>query len=167
MRAIGLSHVDLDQGIFYRLPEGTRASAKKQTPVPLPPRLLAHMRRWKERKLFVRYFVEFNGEPVRSVKTAFKRAVALSKLEGRVSPHTLRHSAATWLMQQGANKWSAAGFLGMTVELLDRVYGHHHPDYLKDAAAAIGSRERQGNKKNVISVGFPEGNGRDSKMGNA
>jgi integrase len=167
MRAIGLSHVDLDQGIFYRLPEGTRASAKKQTPVPLPPRLLAHMRRWKERKLFARYFVEFNGEPVRSVKTAFKRAVALSKLEGRVSPHTLRHSAATWLMQQGANKWSAAGFLGMSVELLDRVYGHHHPDYLKDAAAAIGSRERQGNKKNVISVGFPEGNGRGGKMGNA
>jgi hypothetical protein len=33
-------------------------------------------------------------------------------------------------MQAGADKWEAAGFLGMSVEMLDRVYGHHHPDYL-------------------------------------
>ena len=26
--------------------------------------------------------------------------------------------------------WTAAGYLGMTVEVLERTYGHHHPDYL-------------------------------------
>ncbi len=30
-------------------------------------------------------------------------------------------------MQAGVDKWEAAGFLGMTVDLLDRMYGHHHP----------------------------------------
>jgi hypothetical protein len=40
--------------------------------------------------------VEFNGEAVTSVKTAFKRAVKLAGLPGKVSPHTLRHTAATW-----------------------------------------------------------------------
>jgi hypothetical protein len=40
-------------------------------------------------------------------------------------------------------QWEAAGFLGMSVEMLDRVYGHHHPDHLKTAARAIGYRPRQ------------------------
>jgi integrase len=73
------------------------------------------MRRWKERGLITRYFVEYNGEAVASVKTAFKRAVKLAGLPGKVSPHTLRHTAATWLMQAGADRWQAAGYLGMSV----------------------------------------------------
>jgi hypothetical protein len=47
-------------------------------------------------------------------------------------------------MQAGVDKWEAAGFLGMSVEILDRVYGHHHPDHLGLAARAIGyGRRRQ------------------------
>ena len=37
------SFVDLERGIFYRLAEGRRATNKRQPPVPLPPRLLAHL----------------------------------------------------------------------------------------------------------------------------
>ena len=48
-RKLGHSFVDLDQGIFYRLAIGRRASKKRQTPAPIPPRLLAHMRRWVRR----------------------------------------------------------------------------------------------------------------------
>jgi site-specific recombinase XerD len=33
--------------------------------------------------------------------------------------HSLRHSAATWLMQAGVDMWEAAGWLGMTVEQLE------------------------------------------------
>jgi hypothetical protein len=32
--------------------------------MPIPPRLLAHLQRWKERKIIARHFVEFNGEGV-------------------------------------------------------------------------------------------------------
>ncbi len=138
--AKGRSYVDLDQGIFYRLPEGNVKTNKRQPPVPLPPRLLAHMRRWQERGLIRSHFVEFNGLPVRSVKTAFKRAVRLAGIAGKVSPHTLRHTAATWLMQNGADRWQAAGYLGMSVEMLENVYGHHSPDHLQNAVVAIGKR---------------------------
>jgi hypothetical protein len=79
---------------------------------------------------------------VQSVKTAFHRACRLAGLQGDVTPHTLRHTAATWLMQAGVDKWEAAGFLGMTVEMIDRVYGHHHPDHLRSAAHAIGFGRR-------------------------
>jgi hypothetical protein len=37
-------------------------------------------------------------------------------------------------MQKGVDPWKAAGHLGMSVETLLRVYGHHHPDYQKEAA---------------------------------
>jgi hypothetical protein len=77
------------------------------------------------------------------VKTDFKSAVQQAKLHGNITPHTLRHTAATWLMQAGVDKWEAAGFLGMSIEMLDRVYGHHHPDHLRMAARAIGYRHRE------------------------
>jgi integrase len=72
-----------------------------------------------------------------------KTAVRLAKLPGKITPHTFRHTAATWLMQNGVSMWRAAGFLGMSVETLDRVYGHHHPDFLSDAAAAMGRKPNQ------------------------
>jgi hypothetical protein len=36
-------------------------------------------------------------------------------------------------MQQGVDLWTAASYLGMTVEVLERIYGHHHPDHLAEA----------------------------------
>jgi hypothetical protein len=55
-----------------------------------------------------------------------------------VIPHTLRHTAATWLMQTGTDMWQAAGYLGMTVEMLSARYGHHHPEYLSKATGFAG-----------------------------
>jgi hypothetical protein len=40
-------------------------------------------------------------------------------------------------MQRGVSIWQAAGYLGMSPEILDRVYGHHSPDHLRGAATAI------------------------------
>jgi len=142
-RGPGRSFIDLESGVFYRLPEGAVPTKKRQTPVPIPPRLLAHLRRWVAKGIVTGHVVEWSGAAVSSVKTAFKTAVRLARLSGTVTPHTLRHTAATWLMQAGIDKWEAAGFLGMGVEMLDRVYGHHHPDHLRAAANAIGYRRRR------------------------
>ena len=45
-------------------------------------------------------------------------------------------------MQQGVDKWEAAGFLGMSEAMVDRVYGHHHPDFHTKAADRI-TQKRQ------------------------
>ena len=105
----------------------------------------------EDRKIISEHFVEWNGEPIVSVKTALNTAVRLAKLPGRVTPHTFRHTAATWLMLNGVSLWRAAGFLGMSVETLDRVYGHHHPDFLVDAAEAIGRKPNR-NQALVVSL---------------
>lgn len=148
----GRSFVDLDRGIFYRKPIGKRATKKRQTPAPVPQRLLAHMRRWARQKLIGECFVEFNGKPVASVKKGFKRAVGLARLEGKVTPHTLRHTAATWLVQRGVPVWEAAGFLGMSAEVLLTTYGHHHPDFLHGAANAITFKHRVSVVESVVSL---------------
>ncbi len=142
-RDLGYSFVDLDHGIFYRLAIGRRATNKRQTPAPIPPRLLAHMRRWVRRGVVTSHFVEWHGAPVKSVKTGFAHAVKLAGLWGKVTPHTLRHTAATWLMQRGVPIWQAAGYLGMSADMIERTYGHHHPDYMRAAAQAITTKHPQ------------------------
>lgn len=156
-RGVGKGYVDLQHGIFYRLAGGQRASSKRQPPVPLPPGLLTHMRRWArpgEDGNLPAHFVMWNNKAVKSVKTGFKRACSLAGLGPDVTPHTLRHTCATWLMQAGVPIWEAAGFLGMSPELVEKTYGHHHPDHLKAAAGAF-SKHRQARVVVGETVGKP------------
>jgi integrase len=166
----GHSFVDLDQGIYYRLAIGRRETKKRQPPAPIPPRLLVHMRRWVRRKIVSSHFVEWNGAPVKSVKTGFRHAVKLAGLWGKVTPHTLRHTAATWLMQRGVPIWQAAGYLGMSATMIERTYGHHHPGYMRGAAIAITTKQpanstgRDRNVSLVVSLVEPEsGRGKRQK----
>lgn len=138
--AEGRGWIDLERGVFYRRPAGKRETKKRAPPVPLPPSVLAHLRRWKRRGQ--RFAVEWNGEPVTSIRKAFGATVKDAGLAGKVTPHVLRHTAATWLMQAGVDLWEAAGFLGMTVEMLSARYGHHHPSHLNNAKGAF-SRHRE------------------------
>ena len=88
--------------------------------------------------------MEYNGKPVLLVKKAFRQVVRLAKIDtlgGNVTPHRLRHTAATWLMQRGVPVWIAAGYLGMSAETLERNYGHHHPDHLSEAVEGITSKK--------------------------
>lgn len=149
--AIGRAFVDLDRGRYYRRKQGSAKTNKRQPTVPIPSRLLTHLRRWQRIDPEAKHFVEFNGKPVTSVKTAFKTAVRLAGLGAGISPHTLRHTAATWLMQKGADPWQAAGYLGMSLEVLLNTYGHHHPDYLSDAVEKIAKRDPKAERKAHVS----------------
>ena len=39
----------------------------------------------------------------------------------------MRHTAATWLMEDGCDLWTAAAYLGMMVQTLEKCYGHRPP----------------------------------------
>jgi integrase len=155
----GHGWIDLDKGIFYRRPAGARETKKRRPPVPLPHRLLMHLRRWKW--LGQRFVVEWNGRPVKDCDKAF-RNVAKSVGLPEVTPHVLRHSAATWLMQLGTDPWQAAEYLGMTLKTLLENYGHHHPDHLSapreafDRAPKLRQRNAGSNRErtpsNVVKI---------------
>ncbi len=58
-----------------------------------------------------------------------------------MTPHTLRHTAATWLMQAGVDKWERLVFSVCRFRCLIGS-GHHPPHHLRQAANAIGYRRR-------------------------
>jgi integrase len=140
--AIGRGYVDLEHGVFYRRAPGTAETNKRRPPVGLPDRLLAHMRRWKKRGISLSAVIEWNGKPVHDVDKAFRHAVADAGLGGKVTPHTLRHTAITWAMQRGVKAYDAADFFGVSQELIERVYGHHSPDRHKAVGDALTRRGR-------------------------
>jgi len=128
--------IDLESGVMARNRPGDAVHAKKRAPkVRLGKRILSHLRRWKRlAKDSEPYLCHYEGRRVDDPHGAWKRAVRDSKLKGKITRHTLRHTRATHLMQAGVPLWDAAGALGMTVKTLEAVYGHHHPDWQKSAA---------------------------------
>ena len=126
--------VDTDRGVLYRRAAGEVESKKRTPPVPIPRPLLAHLRRWE--RMGGRFVVEVDGQRVGSLKTAWRTALAASSID-HCTKHDLRHTAVTWAMQRGADKWAAAGFFGLSLDMLESVYGHHHPDHLRSAVEAM------------------------------
>jgi integrase len=130
------SQVDLEAGrIDFNAP-GLRRTNKRRARIPIPGKLLVHLRRARLRGLELGFVVNHNSARLGDLKRSFASACERAGLND-VIPHVLRHTCATWLMQAGVPTWEAGGFLGMSEETLRRVYGHHHPDFLKSAAEAL------------------------------
>lgn len=127
----GSGWIDTERGVFYRRPAGKRQTKKRQPAIPLPAGLLAHIRRWK--RMGQRYVVEWNGNPVRSISKGFRNAVRGCGLGPDVTPHVWRHTCVTWMMQRGVPAFEAAGYAGMTIQMVQDIYGHHSPDHLSTA----------------------------------
>jgi integrase len=134
IRNLEWSWIDLDRGTMRRRAPGTMETSNKRTPpVRIPRKLLHFLRRWKlaDRS---KHVVHYNGAKIkRDLHTAWDHARARAGLPW-LHPHVLRHTRATWMVQRGVAPWQAAGFLGMTVRVLTEVYGHHSPDYQREAA---------------------------------
>jgi integrase len=92
-------------------------------------KLWAHLHRW--RRLTARYVVEHNGRNIeRGIYTAWQAACQLARLStdpddpNKVTLHTLRHTCVTWMLDAGLSPWQVGQYVGMTAEMVERVYGH-------------------------------------------
>lgn len=155
--------VDLEKGMIYRRGRQERDSTTKRRPVvKLPPRLLGHLKRWRRldaeraaaeaerrrdqeqgvtpEKLYLSV-LHHGGHPIAGkIRKGFEGCVRDAGLAAEITPHWMRHSCATWLMERGAEMWEAAAFTGMTTSVLEKHYGHHRPDHQAGAVRAIGSK---------------------------
>ena len=138
--ALQWDQIDFRAEVMARTRAGVNQDSKKRAPkVRLGRRILAHLKRWKRLDGKGQYVCEFTdrwhpgGRQVQDPHGSWRKVIKAAELPG-VTRHTLRHTRATWMAQAGVSLFEAAGFLGMTVRTLERVYAHHDPSHQERAA---------------------------------
>jgi integrase len=159
--ALELGRIDLNA-------PGRTRTRKRRPILPIPARLLIHLRQIRSRGSDLGHVVTYAGRPIKSIKRSFAeaceagarwcedRAAQLGTSDQekisladsaerlrRASPHTLRHTSATWMARSGVPFPVIAAYLGhATSRTTELVYAHHAPDYLAPAVAALDGRRR-------------------------
>lgn len=109
---------------------------KGRVPVPIAPPLRPYLLQ-AHSGACTSHVIEQFGKSIASIKTGFNAAVARAGLGDDVTPHILRHTAATWMIKAGVTTREVARLLGNTEKMVEEVYGHYAPDYLRDAVHAL------------------------------
>lgn len=85
------------------------------------------------------WVIEYAGKPLKSIDRGFNAAVKRAGLGREVTPHVLRHTAASWMAMERVPFEEIAKFLGHSNPALTfRTYAKFHPDHLQKAAKALG-----------------------------
>lgn len=136
-------YFDLEQGVMYRRGWEESRTTKRRPSVHIPDRLIPHLKRWKEKDGNLPWVIHYDGGSVTSVKRAWRKSREDAGLGAEIIPHTMRHTAASWGIQNVRNTQelqALADFLGMSLKMLLEVYGHLNPVHQKSASAAISMR---------------------------
>lgn len=129
---------DLQHGVMYRRGEGEVDTNKRRVPAPIPDRLLPHLHRW--RRLTTIGPVEYAGRLIAKERKGWDRACELAGLGDDVTPHVLKHTCITWLLQNGVPIRQVAGFVGTSEKVIEATYGHHSPEHLNQARTGFSGR---------------------------
>lgn len=136
MASLDRGYIDLEAGLLHRSGRAEKATKKRQPTCRIPARLLPHLTRWQASDATRGWsdVCHYDGQESGSIKTSWATAREAAGLGPDVTPHTLRHTCTTWLIQRGVPIAEVAGFVGLSIEMVDRVYGHHSPDHQSKAA---------------------------------
>lgn len=126
------AQVDLERGL---VDYGEGHGNKRRSVVPINDELRRALLVAKELACTERV-IERHGRPVATIKKGFRAACDRAGISG-VSPHILRHSAATWMAMDDVPMREIARLLGDEESTVERVYAKHSPSYLKRAASAL------------------------------
>lgn len=127
------SQIDLENNIISLNPPGRRQTKKRRSEVPISSWL---------RPYIVDMLKDVRGDDYilgssTDIWESFNRAVVRAGLSEDVTPHTLRHTWATWAAQAGMSMVDIAAILGDTIHTVMKNYLHHSPDHLKKAINGV------------------------------
>mgnify|MGYP000250607451 CR=1 FL=1 len=82
----------------------------------------------------------YNRKPIRrdSLTLAFKRFVRQAGLPESIHFHSLRHTFASWLVQDGVSLYQVARLLGHANTRTTEIYAHLQPETMHDVVAKLG-----------------------------
>ena len=124
-------HFNLDAQTLIRAGDGEKPSKKRKPPVRIHKRLLPWLRRWRERDMAqgISVVCHYHGRQIEKLRRSWPTIREAAGLDDEVTPHVLRHTCVTGLLQAGVPIWEVAGYIGMSEETVRSVYGHHSPDH--------------------------------------
>ena len=131
-------HYDAGRGVLHRRGSHERETTKRSPAVSVPARLQSHLGRWAnlDGAAGRGWVVSYNGTRIVKMRRAWNTVRDAAGLGEDVTPHTLRHTAASWLLwgreakgarpaQKPLTIWETAEILGADASTIDKVYGHH------------------------------------------
>ena len=121
-----VGQVQLNKGVVNLQKPGERATKKRRPIVPIFPAQREVLERRvagsRDGWLFGRNYTSYRPFLALCEQCGFD--------EGRRNPHMLRHSRATHMLMAGESIYKVGRLLGDSVTTIDRVYGHHSPEFL-------------------------------------
>jgi len=139
LTGLNVDDVDLESGLAT-----VRGKGKRERLALLGPQALTALRNWlaareampaKGRRQQAAVFLNKNGSRLtsRSVGRLLEKYLAQAGLDPRTSPHTLRHSFATHLLDRGADIRSVQELLGHRSLATTQIYTHVTTHRLRDS----------------------------------
>lgn len=117
--------IDSDRGILYRAGFAEEQTTKRRPPMILPDRLLGHLRRWRKADNGCSHVISRNGQALGDIHKSWASIVKAAGLGRDVTPHTLKHTAISWMLWDGKSIWEVSEDTGTSPKTIDEVYGHH------------------------------------------
>lgn len=129
--------VDFDRRrISLALGDAEDEQRKRRATVPMNRRAYRYLR-VLQAAATCNHVIEWGGHRVLSIKKGFRAACERAGLSG-ITPHILRHTAASWMAESGVDMFRISRYLGHSdTKVTERRYAKLHPDFLSDAADAL------------------------------
>lgn len=153
------SRVDFANRTIDFNPVGRQETNKRRSIVPMNDHLYAVLKEAKKeaKTLMV---IEYKRKAVSEVRIAFKRAAIRAGLftwekmdNGKrrkvtdVTPHTLRHTAGSWMAQAGVDMYIISQLLGHSLGATTARYAHLHPSHMRKGTDALATCQQFANKQ--------------------
>jgi integrase len=130
--------IDLVRGMIDFRRENEAETKKKRGKIPINKKLLGHLRRARKRGADLGFVIaDRSGTKIGDVQQGFWGAVQRAGLGADVTPHTLKHTSATWMKLAGVPIEQAADFFLTSVAMLQSVYQGTDDAYMRAAAEAL------------------------------
>jgi integrase len=83
------------------------------------------------------YVITYRGQPIADVKKGFREVLAEAKIRKQVTPHSMKHTAITLMLQRGIDPETVSIWTNTSLKTINGVYSHHIPDHHDALAEAV------------------------------